>query len=117
MTFNKLFRRTVVGGLLVVVLLGRAIPAFAQTGRIEAQDTNYWRIWATAGHDLTVIVDGDGDTDLDCWARDGDGWLLASDVDITDYCILRFAANETGFVQIRIDNLGDVWNAYEIRVR
>jgi hypothetical protein len=119
MTVNRLFRQLVGGGLMAAVVVGGTTTTFAQhshSSRIEAFETNYWRFLAPAGEDIEVTVEGDGDTDLDCRALDRDGQLLASDTEDTDFCVMRFAVPQSGFVQVRIDNLGDVWNAYEMRV-
>jgi hypothetical protein len=37
----------------------------------------------------TVVVEGDYDTDLDCWLYDENGNIVDSDTDNTDICILE----------------------------
>ncbi|HJU41336.1 MAG TPA: hypothetical protein VJ691_00925 [Vicinamibacterales bacterium] len=101
-----------------VMLLAATAPAFAgvfRTGRILAFATETWRIWTPAG-DTRVVVDGDGDTDLDCWVYDRFGTLLGRDVDGTDLCIVRFHNQSSGELTIRIRNFGDVYNDYQLTI-
>ena len=78
----------------MVVLLGLTVTGlgasqFSQVSRVEAFDTDTWTIWASSGN-RRVVVDGDGDTDLDCYVYDLTGRLLDKDDDGTDYCVLDF---------------------------
>jgi hypothetical protein len=59
-------------------------------------------------------VDGDGDTDLDCRVYDNQGTLVASDLDGTDYCVLRWLQWVRGPVRLEVVNLGYVSNYIEI---
>ena len=63
-------------------------------------------------YDNYVIVDGDGDTDLDCWLYSSTGRLVSSDTDATDTCVLPSPGIGTHRVVVR--NLGDVYNDYVI---
>jgi hypothetical protein len=92
-----------------------AFGEYSRSGRILAFDTDTWRVWTPAGQ-TRVMVNGDGDTDLDCWVYDRFGTLLGSDVDATDLCIVRFQNPSSGQLRIRIQNLGDVYNDYELTV-
>ena len=101
-----------------VMLLAATAPAFAEfvrAGRVLAFETDTWRVWTSAG-DTRVVVEGDGDTDLDCWVYDRFGRLLGQDVDGTDLCIVRFRNQSSGELSIRIRNLGDVYNDYQLRI-
>jgi hypothetical protein len=101
-----------------VLLLAGTAPAFAdffRVGRVLAFETDTWRIRTAAG-DTRVVVDGDGDTDLDCWVYDRFGNLLGSDVDGTDLCVVRFRNPSNAELAIRIRNLGNVYNDYELRI-
>ena len=62
--------------------------------------------------DNYVIVQGDGDTDLDCYLYDGAGRLVSSDTDLTDVCVLP--APGVGTHRLVIENLGSVYNDYTI---
>jgi hypothetical protein len=94
---------------------GVAATQFSQVSRVEAFDTDTWTVWASAGN-RRIVVDGDGDTDLDCYVYDQSGQLLAKDDDGTDYCILDFHRRRGGNVDVRIVNLGSVWNRYALSV-
>jgi hypothetical protein len=100
------------------LLLAGTAPAFAdffRASRVLAFATDTWRVWTPAG-DTRVVVEGDGDTDLDCWVYDRFGRLLGQDVDGTDLCIVRFRNLSSGELTIRIRNLGDVYNDYQVRI-
>jgi hypothetical protein len=119
MTINRRLRWVAAGALMAAMPLAGTVVTSAQQSqsrRIEALETNYVSFWALADDEVAIVVAGDGDTDLDCSVYDGDGQLLASDTNDTDRCVMRFTTPHSGLVGIRIDNLGDVWNAYEIRV-
>ena len=118
-TSKTLTRRSLVVACALLLAATAAAPVFAQqfyrTDRVLAFDTDIWRVWAGAGQ-RHVRVNGDGDTDLDCWVYDRFGNLLGSDTDATDLCIVRFHNPQAGDLTIRIRNLGDVYNAYELSV-
>jgi hypothetical protein len=108
--------------VVTCVFLGLASgTAFAgvflnRTGRVEAFDTVVWNFW-NLGSESLVVVDGDGDTDLDCYVYDAaTNRLLGSDTDGTDYCVIP-VYHPSGRIRLEIDNLGPVWNAYQIRIR
>jgi hypothetical protein len=114
---NNVRRITVLSGI-ALLLVTVATPAFAQffrTDRVLAYDTDTWRVWAPSGQ-TRVTVSGDGDTDLDCWVYDRFGRLLGSDTDSTDLCIMQFRNPTGGDLTIRIQNLGDVYNQYDLAV-
>jgi len=80
--------------------------------RVGAHSTETWTVWVSAGwHQVRVI--GDHDTDLDLYVYAA-GQLLAGDDDSTDYCVAQFFMPYSGYVQIRVRNLGSVYNEYEI---
>jgi hypothetical protein len=114
---TNIVRTTAVLTCIALTMIG-ATPAFAgffRTERVLAYDTDTWRVWAPSGQ-TQVIVDGDGDTDLDCWVYDRFGNLLGSDTDTTDLCIIRFRNPSNGDLTIRVRNLGDVYNEYDLTV-
>jgi hypothetical protein len=114
---NNVRKITVLTGFVLLLVAG-ATPAFAQffrTDRVLAYHTDTWRVWAASGQ-TRVTVNGDGDTDLDCWVYDRFGTLLGSDTDETDLCIMQFRNPTAGDLTIRIRNLGDVHNQYDLVV-
>ena len=115
---NTLVRRTLVLTCAALLIVGAAAPALAQyfgTGRVLAFATDSWRVWASRGQ-TQVVVNGDGDTDLDCWVYDRFGNLLGRDTDGTDLCIIDFRNPSSGNLTILIRNLGAVYNNYELTV-
>lgn len=80
--------------------------------RVLSNSTDIWEIAFRGGERGSIRVDGDGDTDLDCYVYNSAGTLLAYDNDLTDYCILDWYQSSTGIVRLEIRNLGDVYNEY-----
>jgi hypothetical protein len=83
----------------------------ATTDRVLANTMDIWNINFRGGQLGSIRVDGDGDTDLDCYVYSG-GALVAIDDDYTDYCILDWYQRSTGPVRLEIRNLGRVYNQY-----
>jgi hypothetical protein len=84
---------------------------------VRARTTDIWTVTMRGGESWTVYVSGDGDTDLDLYVYDENGNLIDSDTDYTDECLCSGWARWTGTFQIRIGNLGYVWNAYTMVIR
>lgn len=101
--------------LLLTLAAAPVLAQFFQVDRVRAGDTDSWSVRAPAGQ-TRVTVDGDGDTDLDCWVYDRYGNLLGEDTDSTDLCLIRFRNPSSGVLTIRITNLGEVYNRYELSV-
>jgi len=83
-----------------------------RNGRVEVGQYNWYNIMFNGSENAHVVVDGDGTTDLDCYAYAQDGSLIDSDTDLTDYCVLDWFENWTGTVRVEIHNLGNVYNDY-----
>lgn len=84
----------------------------ATTSRVLANTTDLWDINFRGGERGSIRVDGDGDTDLDCYVYNSAGTLVAYDNDYTDYCILDWYQSSAGTVRLEIRNLGRVYNQY-----
>jgi hypothetical protein len=117
---TKMFCHSILGVLACALLtVGVAVPVMAQYGdwgRVNAFQTVTRYVWAPAGQ-TRVVVDGDGDTDLDCWVYNRYGVLLAGDTDSTDLCIMNFRHETRGNLRIRVSNLGSVYNDYELTIQ
>ena len=112
-------KRLVTAAALMAVLFGSAgyvAAQFIRTSQVLAFDTDSWTVWAPAGQSQ-VVVDGDGDTDLDCYVYNRFGRLIGADDDNTDYCIVSFRQSTSGNVRVEIRNLGEVYNTYTISLR
>lgn len=144
MAMTKMLTRRLAAGLMLSALLSGAQPAPAQAEqiqreraervrdrdrggdrnggggravrRVRAYQTDHVRVWLSAGRH-EVRVRGDGDTDLDLYVRDHSGRTLAVDEGVTDYCRGSFFLRRGGYVEIRVRNLGRVYNQYELVVR
>lgn len=82
---------------------------------VEARSTDSFNVTFRGGEAATVIVVGDGDTDLDLRVYDENGNLVASDTDSTDRCVARWVPRWSGTFRITVQNLGSVYNRYEIQ--
>jgi hypothetical protein len=119
MTTNLMVKRLVMVIALVAIVLGSAGYALAEVigrDRVLAFATDRWTVWAPAGASQ-IVVDGDGDTDLDCFVYDRFGQLLGMDNDRTDYCVVNFRQGTGGNIRVVIRNLGDVYNNYTVSLR
>ncbi len=63
---------------------------------------------------MTVVVRGDGDTDLDLFIFDGVGRTVVSDTRLGDYCFVTFRVTRGGTFPVQVRNHGGVWNEYSI---
>jgi hypothetical protein len=78
--------------------------------RMEARQTRTFNVEFRANEYARIDVRGDGDTDLDCWVYDENWNLIDSDLDYTDWCILEFNPRWAGVFNLRVRNLGSIWN-------
>ena len=113
---------TFAGPIVVVACALQLLPAdaaafadYASTRRIRPFSSQVRRVPVPAGP-ATVIVRGNGDTELDCWVYDRSGTLLARDLRRGDVCEIELRNPASGELTIRINNYGDLDNRYELRV-
>ncbi|MGH9371598.1 MAG: hypothetical protein ACRD15_08725 [Vicinamibacterales bacterium] len=112
--------------ILVTTVVTLGIVAFDATAQgrfllhftdvVEANDAVGWTHYVRAGYHR-LEVEGDGDTDLDCWVFGRAGNLMGSDTDGTDYCIVTWYQSRGEQLEFRIANLGNVYNRYVFRLR
>jgi hypothetical protein len=117
---KKMLQHVMGMGLMLVLAGGLVSTAAAATSTtpstVDALDTDTWSVAVTAGEILTIVVHGDGDTDLDLSVMQN-GQVLGIDDDNTDYCVVHVRALRTGRLTAEIRNLGDVYNRYTFSVR
>lgn len=116
---KSLFKKVAVAGLLVLLTVGTAVAQtlFFRSDVVRGYDTDVWRVWVPAG-DTRVVVDAGSHTDIDLEVVDAaTGRTLATDFDATSYCIGDFYRRTSGFIDIRIENLGSSANGYTLTVR
>ena len=83
---------------------------------VLAGGTDIYEISFRGGEQAAVFVNGDGDTDLDLVVQDEHGNEICADADDSDTMLCRWTPSWTGRFQIRIKNLGRVYNHYEMAV-
>jgi hypothetical protein len=104
--------------LVVVVAMGFQANAGDVTGpnwhhdRVEANTTDVYKVTFEGGVEAGVAIIGDGDTDLDLSILDSNGNEVVSQTDLTDACFVEWTPSRTAEYQIKITNLGDVYNEY-----
>ncbi len=84
--------------------------------RVNAGCTDVYTVRCRGGESTTVIVSGDGDTDLDLYVYDENGNLITYDNDGSDDCVVSFNPRWTGPFRIKIKNLGRVYNRYNMLI-
>lgn len=80
--------------------------------RVKENTTDVYDVTFEGGVLAGVAIIGDGDTDLDLFIIDSSGNEVVSQTDLTDACFVEWTPSRTQKYQIKIQNLGDVYNAY-----
>lgn len=103
---------------LAGLLAASAAQASAGTrvGRVYGGYTQSWQTCVKAGNTTTVIVNGDGDTNLDLYVYDDNAYLIDSDTDPTDYCVATWTPLWDGCFTIKVVNRGLVYNQYTVTI-
>jgi hypothetical protein len=86
-----------------------------QVTSVRAYSNDVFKVYFHAWEQATVVVRGDGDTDLDLFVYDENGNLVASDTGVTDDCEVRWVPKWTGLFYIKVVNRGPVSNTYVIQ--
>ena len=112
---RSILSASAVGSLNVTA---HAIPTkkTVRRDRVQARDLNVYEYDFRAGEEVGIVVDGDGNTDLDLFVIDACGNVLALDIDITDYCVATLSPRRNGAFYVAVENLGSVDNEFEMTV-
>lgn len=127
MSIRLTVTRVVFAGVLGfgAVALSPVAPAQNPTGvggstpglRVPAKGSDTHTLTLRKGVRVNITARGDGDTDIDLFVYDPNGRLVAKDDDTTDICIVAFTPEDTGVYQLKITNLGNVYNEYKLEVK
>lgn len=114
-TFEKLMTCTMAFTCLVAPVTASPVgsPKY-DVHQVSAYSTDVFTVTFRGNEAATVIISGDGDTDLDLFVYDEFGNLVGSDTDGSDDCVVRFWPGWTRTYRIEVRNLGAVYNRYEI---
>ena len=85
--------------------------------RVPAKGSDTHQVYLRKGVRVSITARGDGDTDIDLYVYNPEGRLVAKDDDTTDICIVNFTPEETGQYQLKIVNLGNVYNEYKLEIK
>ena len=88
----------------------------AHRDTVLAGNTDVYNVSFRGGEQAAVLVSGDGDTDLDLYVMDENGNAICSDTDTSDTMLCTWTPAWTGPFQIRIRNLGRVYNRYDMAI-
>ncbi|MDI3326584.1 hypothetical protein QKW35_19575 [Pontibacterium granulatum] len=80
--------------------------------RVKARRNDIYTLNFKGGEQAAVFVSGDGDTDLDLYVYDENGNQICKDTDGSDTMLCRWTPRWTGEFEIKIKNLGTVYNDY-----
>ena len=122
---------SVILALACVFTLGATFPGFAlnrlsvlsgnytvqvEQGffRLEGRKDNVHKMRVKAGSYVKVMVNGDEESDLDVWVYDTDGDLVGSGEEEGDQEEVSFKAKQSGIYTIRVSNLGQNINTYQL---
>jgi hypothetical protein len=97
-------------------VLAQASMVSGLVERLNARTMVTYRLRLESGVEHHILVQGDGDTDLDAVLLNRSGDAIAADRDSTDFCILSVVPSYTGEFTLEIYNLGNVFNQYVITV-
>ena len=86
----------------------------SKTERVSAGEIEYFTYHATAGVEASILIVGDGDTDLDLYVFDSDVNLIDEDTDNLDVCVCRWTPKYTGDYYVAVKNWGNVYNEFTI---
>ena len=109
-----MYLKPIAASLACSTLLAGPCVARATSIRIEA--------WGSREHTLDVapsgqwiVIQGNGNSDLDCWVYDEQRRLLDSDTNGTDHCVLE--TRGTGVHRVDVENVGNRPNRYVVTLK
>lgn len=92
---------------------GDVAGAGCYNDRVWSHNTDTWTITFTAGSNY-VDLSGDGDTDLDLYVYDGSGRLICAGESYYDDEFCSWRQYNTGYMYVKVKNLGGVYNVYDL---
>jgi len=95
-------------------VVGVAGGSYMTMDQVLGNHTDIWRITFQGGVSAGVILEGNGNTDLDLYVFDGNGNLICSSLSYTDRESCYWTPLWTGVFQIEVVNLGPISNRYII---
>jgi hypothetical protein len=106
----------VVGGLIsgTTAHAGAVGGPKYQVTHVNAYSSDSYVVSFYGGESAQVLLEGDGDTDVDLYVYDQYGNLVARDCDGSDLCIVQWTPRWTGPFLIKVVNRGSVYNRYAI---
>lgn len=82
--------------------------------RVYAQNSYTDYIRFRGNETARIVVEGDGDCDLDLYVYNPEGQLVAYDDDNTDYCVVSWTPNYTKSYTVVVRNRSNVYADYRL---
>ncbi len=87
-----------------------------ESSRIEPLSFDSYSCYARAGETLTVVVVGDGNTDLDLFIFDRYNEPIMADTEDEDVCVCELKVETSGYYIFAIVNWDEDYNSYEFLI-
>ncbi len=114
---RNLFAMTLVAVLFLLLAQADARADDSTIGTVGPGGTRVYTVTANPGAIASIVVIGNGNTDLDLFVYDACGRLLGSDTDASDNCLVIVRVPCNGRLQVEIENLGSCCNRFALIVR
>jgi hypothetical protein len=108
--------------MAAVALAGAFAASTAQAGvvgkpishpdRVEARSVMTYYLDFYGGEYAEVAIVGDGDTDLDLFVYDENGYLIGSGETYSDVEVVGWTPRWTGTFRVEVHNFGNVYNQF-----
>ncbi len=105
----------VLASVSVLLVSGLAMAGGSVRGVARPGQTLSYDIGSAPGNRISILVDGDGDGDIDCVLVDDDGDVVSQDRDATDTCLLQGRSREYHYT-LRITNNGRRSSLFTARI-
>ena len=98
------------------VKAGESTNSTARLFTVSANTTRYHTYNLSKGECAQIVLDGDGDTDLDLYVYDSAGRLIESSTGYSDYEVLNITAYSNTTMTVKVVNRGSLYNQYDLSV-
>src|SRR5437016_4527949 len=99
-------------GFTTTARAGRLPGSASHPDRVQALTSDVYHMTFRGNEVARILVDGDHTTDLDLIVCDELGNVVASDMDLTDTCLVEWTPRWTGSFTVKVINRGGIYNDY-----
>lgn len=98
-----------------VAVAGNTSGPATRFGNVAPRGSDNYSVTLRGGEEATILVKGDGQSDIDCYLEDENENVVARDIDKTDSCLLTMTPKWTGTFRVEVRNMGKVSSHYVIQ--